>query len=111
MTGNRERQWAKSGVRWLGDDTHSGFGEMCCDVTARSLVTKVWVKFFTHFHAVTAVCGIDCLVCQDEFFVNNPLDIEENVEHGLEFAVHLSHLFFVCPELNMPLNTHTDDPR
>jgi hypothetical protein len=27
------------------------------------------------------------LVCQDEFFVNNPLDVKENDEHALDFAL------------------------
>jgi hypothetical protein len=30
------------------------------------------------------------LVCQDEFFVNSHLDVEENYEHALGFALHLS---------------------
>jgi hypothetical protein len=29
------------------------------------------------------------LACQDEFFVNNPLDAEANDEHALQFALHL----------------------
>jgi hypothetical protein len=32
------------------------------------------------------VCEIDCLVCQEEFVVNIPFDVKENVEHALEFA-------------------------
>jgi hypothetical protein len=38
---------------------------------------------------VTGVCGIGCLACQDQFFVNNPLDVKENDEHAHEFALHL----------------------
>jgi hypothetical protein len=38
---------------------------------------------------VTIICRTDCLACQDEFFVNNPLDVKENDEH----ALHLSRLF------------------
>jgi hypothetical protein len=30
------------------------------------------------------------LVCQDEFFMNNLLDVKENCEHALIFALHLS---------------------
>jgi hypothetical protein len=41
------------------------------------------------------------LACQDEFFVNNPLDVKENDEHALDFALHLSP-FSACPELSMP---------
>jgi hypothetical protein len=72
---------------------------VCChDATASSFVAKVWGEVFAHFHSVaikvTVVCGIDCLACQDEFFVNNPLDAEENDEHALNFALHLSRLFW-----------------
>jgi hypothetical protein len=35
---------------------------------------------------VTVVCGIDCLACQDKFFVGNSLDVKENNEHALDFA-------------------------
>jgi hypothetical protein len=34
------------------------------------------------------------LACQDEFFVNNPLDVKENYEPALEFVLHLTRLFF-----------------
>jgi hypothetical protein len=36
---------------------------------------------------------IDCLARQDEFFVNNPLDVEENGEHALDFDLRLFGLF------------------
>jgi hypothetical protein len=39
------------------------------------------------------VCGIDGLACQDDLFVNNPLNVKESEEHALDFALHLSHLF------------------
>jgi hypothetical protein len=39
---------------------------------------------------VTVACGIDCLAHQDEFFVNNPLDVKENDEHSPDFALRLS---------------------
>jgi hypothetical protein len=42
---------------------------------------------------VTVVCGIDCLACQEELFVNNPLDIKANDEYALDFALQLSRLF------------------
>jgi hypothetical protein len=38
---------------------------------------------------VTIVCGIDCLACQDKFFVNNSLDAKEKDENALDFALHL----------------------
>jgi hypothetical protein len=46
------------------------------------------------------------LACQDEFFANHPLDVKENDEHALDFALHLSRLFSVFPERNMPFK-HT----
>jgi hypothetical protein len=69
----------------------------CCDATAGSSVTKVQDEVFAQFHTVSVkrhmICRIDCLACQDEFFVHNPLDAVENDEHALDFALHLSHLF------------------
>jgi hypothetical protein len=50
-------------------------------------------QILAYFHAfdlkVTVVCGIDSLASQDEFFVNNPLNVKENDEHSLDFALHL----------------------
>jgi hypothetical protein len=70
---------------------------VCCrDSTASSFVAKVRDEVFAHFNAVaikvTVVCGTDSLACQDEFFVNTPLDIKGNDEHALDFALHLSRL-------------------
>jgi hypothetical protein len=42
---------------------------------------------------VTVVCRIGCLVCQNKFYVNNSLDVKENNEHALDFALHLSRFF------------------
>jgi hypothetical protein len=42
----------------------------------------------------TLICGIGCLACQDEFYVNNSLDVKENYEHALDFAPHLLRLFW-----------------
>jgi hypothetical protein len=42
---------------------------------------------------VAVTCGIDCLACHGEFFVNNQLDIKQNDEHALDFALHLSRLY------------------
>jgi hypothetical protein len=72
---------------------------VCChDATATSFAAKVRGEVFAYFHAVavnvTAVCGIDCLACQDIFFVNNPLNVKQNDEHALYFALHLSCLFY-----------------
>jgi hypothetical protein len=48
---------------------------------------------FAQSRSVTVVYGINCLACQDELFVNNLFAVKENVEHALEFALHLSRLF------------------
>jgi hypothetical protein len=50
------------------------------------------LHIFTQWpQSITAACGIGCLACQDELFVNHPLDAKENDEHALDFALHLSH--------------------
>jgi hypothetical protein len=68
----------------------------CRDAAVSSLVAKVRDEVFTHFRAVTikvtVVCRFDSLACQDKFFVNNPLDVKENGERALDFALHLSRL-------------------
>jgi hypothetical protein len=38
---------------------------------------------------------------QDEFFVNNTLDIKENDEHTLDFVLHLPRLFFGLGEFGL----------
>jgi hypothetical protein len=50
------------------------------------------------------------LACQDEFFVNNPLDVKENDEHALDVAVHLSRLFPVLNSLKFPCTAHAFFP-
>jgi hypothetical protein len=57
-----------------------------------------WEWSFAHFHAVTVkchtvVCRINCLACQDKFFVNNPLEAKENDDLAVDFSLHLSRLF------------------
>jgi hypothetical protein len=58
-----------------------------------SLIAKVRGEVFAHVHAVaveiTLECGLDCLACQDKFFVNNPLDVKGSDER----ALHLCRLF------------------
>jgi hypothetical protein len=60
-----------------------------CNATASSFGVKVRDEVFTHFQAVavkrTEVCEIGCLACQDGFFVNNPLDVKENMSMLLTF--------------------------
>jgi hypothetical protein len=41
---------------------------------------------------ITVVCGIDCLVCQDEFCMNNFLNVEDD-DYDLDLALHPSRLF------------------
>jgi hypothetical protein len=36
---------------------------------------------------------VDSLACQDEFFVNNPLDVKESDEHALDFPFTCLALF------------------
>jgi hypothetical protein len=101
----------KSKVCWVRDDSHVIF---CQKIPAEKggvrrfavlmqqpylLSAKFGAKsshIFTQSpYNVIVVCGIDCLACQDEFFVNNFLDVKENYEH----ALHLSRLFFCLGEL------------
>jgi hypothetical protein len=49
-------------------------------------------KFGAVFAHVTVVCRIDCMACQEDFFVNYPLDAKEHDEHALDFVLHPSHL-------------------
>jgi hypothetical protein len=62
----------------------------CHDETASSFVSKFGAKspniFMLSPYNVTVVCGIYCLPCQDEIFLNNPLDVKEHDEHALGFA-------------------------
>jgi hypothetical protein len=70
---------------------------LCRDATVSSFVAKVCAEVFSCFHAVTMKrpCSmeIDCLACQDKFFVNNRLAMRENNEHSLDFALHQSRFF------------------
>jgi hypothetical protein len=52
---------------------------------------------------MTVVCGIDCLACQNEFFVKNSFDVKENYEHTLAFSVSVS--------LNFPCTAHVFFPK
>jgi hypothetical protein len=47
------------------------------DATASYFVTKVRIKVFTHFHAVTVNrhSSMDCLACQDEFLMSRTMMI------------------------------------
>jgi hypothetical protein len=54
--------------------------------------------------------GINRLVCQDEFFVNNPLDMKENDEHAHEFALDLPRLLSVSVSLDFPCTAHAFFP-
>jgi hypothetical protein len=47
------------------------------------------------------------LDCQDEFFVNNLLDVEGNDEHALDFSLLLANLFSVSGTLDFPCTAYT----
>jgi hypothetical protein len=87
----------------LDDDTHVGFGQKFpgekgsvrwCIVVMQQPVfsAKIRGKVFSHFYTVTvkchSICGIGCLACEDEFYVNIPVNAKENDEHVLEFVLH-----------------------
>jgi hypothetical protein len=63
------------------------------DATASYFVSIVQSEVFAHFHSLTVMCVIDCLACQDEFFVNNPLDVTGNDNHFHYFILRPSHPF------------------
>jgi hypothetical protein len=69
----------------------------CRYTTASSFVVKVRVEVFARSHAVAVRHHSSMrnwvLACQDEFFVNNRLDVKENDERIAYFAPHLSRLF------------------
>jgi hypothetical protein len=52
------------------------------------------------------VGGIDCLALEDEFFVNNLIDVKENGQHSLAFVLHPSRLFSLSASLNYPCTAH-----
>jgi hypothetical protein len=68
----------------------------CRDATASSFVATFQGESFAHFSAFAVKChssmwnGLFGL--PGEFFVNKPLDVKENDEHALDFALQLSHL-------------------
>jgi hypothetical protein len=66
------------------------------DETASSFVAKVQGEVFIHFHEVALKSHSNMqnsLACQDELSVNSLLDVNENDEHPLDFALHLVRLF------------------
>jgi hypothetical protein len=56
---------------------------------------------------VTVVCKIDCLACQEEFFVNNPPD---DYLYVLDFILHPPHLFHSRLSLEFPCMAHASSP-
>jgi hypothetical protein len=66
--------------------------ECCQDATASPFVTEAWSRIFAHFHAVavniTVVCGMN-----RPARTNSLIDVKEDDEHALDFALYLSHLF------------------
>jgi hypothetical protein len=109
-------------VGWVLDDSHVVFGQKFrvekgsmrwCVVVIKQkvLLSPKFTAMSSHIFMqsplnVTAVCGVDCLACQDKFFVNITLDIKENYEHALDLALYLSCHFFQCA-LNQASHSHT----
>jgi hypothetical protein len=44
------------------------------------------------------------------FFMNKPLDVKEQDEHALDFALHLSHFFLVSVNLDFVCMAHAFFP-
>jgi hypothetical protein len=83
----------------------------CRYATASSCVAEVWGEVFAHFHAAAiqrhSSIQTDCLVCHDEFFVNNSLDVKEIDENALclsyrfrSQSVWTFHVWFTLSSLN-----------
>jgi hypothetical protein len=88
----------------------------CRDVAGNSFVANVCGEFLPDFHAVAVkvVCGIDCLVCQDEFSVNNLLDVKENWGRAFDFALHMSLPFSLSAisgfSIQISVSSHVSAP-
>jgi hypothetical protein len=50
------------------------------------------------------------LACQDEFFANHSLEVKENYEHALGFALHPPQLLSVSVSLDLPSVAHAFFP-
>jgi hypothetical protein len=63
----------------VADDSHVVFGQKFSfekgSVTRCIVVMQQPVLLSPKFENVIVVCGIDCLACQNKFFVNNPLHV------------------------------------
>jgi hypothetical protein len=66
------------------------FGEKCLHI------------FMQSPQNVSVLCGTECYVWPDEFFVNNPLHVKKSDEHALDFARYLL-AFFSLGELELPV--------
>jgi hypothetical protein len=123
-----DRTWTprwgkKEKVGWVGDESHVFVKKKihwcktkcetvrCRGATACSFVAEVRGEVFAHLHAVAVkvavMCGIDWLACQDEFFMNDHLDVKGNDEHALDFALQLSRRFSVSASFDFPCTAHT----
>jgi hypothetical protein len=80
-----------------------GYDDTCSIATASSSVAKVQVEVFAHFHEGAAERRStirNCVVYDDEFFVNNPVDVKENDELVVGYSLRLSRPFRsrrICP--------------
>jgi hypothetical protein len=53
-----------------------------------------WSLRHSHAVAVKRHSSMGTSFTHDEFFVSNPLNVKENAEYALDFALHLSHPFW-----------------
>jgi hypothetical protein len=81
----------------------------CCDATTSSIFSKFPGEVFAHFHAVAikrhSSMQNQLFGLSGRIFVNIPLDIKENDEHALDFALQMSRLFFFRSTLNQELHS------
>jgi hypothetical protein len=96
--------------RVVGIDSRVVFGQKFPSATASSFVAKVQGEVYPLLCSCCKMLqlhgGTDCLTCQDEFFVSIPLDVKENDEQVLNFALHRSCSFIGLIEFELfHLNT------
>jgi hypothetical protein len=71
---------------------------VCCDETASSFVAKVRGEVFAHFHAVAVRRNSNMrnwlFGLQGRILCEQYQSLKENDKHALDFAFHLSRLFW-----------------
>jgi hypothetical protein len=96
----------------VGDKSHVFFGQtfpdekeserLHCEFSSSKFRAKS-LRIFSR--CVTAICENDYLVCQEEFFVINPLDAKENYKKFLTLLPSVSHFL-----LSVSLDYSTKHP-